>query len=112
MCGLVAACSPPPFVETQRVKSPSSTLDVVIGERQTDATVATPTEVFVVKAGEAVAGEPIFRADHVSDLVAIWNSDRELLLRAEAARVFLYSPKVVLGAGELHTVEIKLDISK
>ena len=59
----------PPFVETQRRRrAPQSTLDAVIGERQTDATVATPTEVFVVKAGEAVAGEPIFRADHVSDL--------------------------------------------
>jgi hypothetical protein len=112
MCGLVAACSPPPFVETQRVKSPSSTLDAIIGERQTDATVATPTEVFVVRAGEAVAGEPIFRADHVSGLTAVWKSDRELLVRAEAARVFLYSPKAVFDDGDSQTVAIKLDVSK
>jgi len=110
-CGLLTACSPT-LVETERVKNPSGSLDAVIGERQTDATAATPTEVFIVKSGDSIAGEPFFRADHVSGMRATWNSDRDLLLHAEAARVFLYSPKVLLANEESQAVTVKLDVTK
>lgn len=85
---LLVGCGPSPTKELERVANPSASLQAVHGERQTGATVATPTVVHLVPFGEALNKEPVFLADHVEGLELEWTSDTELELRAKRARVF------------------------
>ena len=77
------------IVEQQRISNSSGTVDAVIAIKETGATVATPTEIYLVKKGEKVKRDPVFRADNVEQLVVIWEGESKLTIHAEKARVFL-----------------------
>jgi hypothetical protein len=85
---LVAGCAPA-IKEVRRVSSPDGLLEAVIAVRQTDATVPTPTEVYLLQSKSAPSGEPVWRADNVSGLELAWVEGRSLQIRASEARVFL-----------------------
>ncbi len=72
-------------------------MDAVVAEVATDATVGTPTEIYLVPSGGKIAGQPVFRADKVAVLRAIWENDHQLLIKANSARVFRQTPSVTSG---------------
>lgn len=74
--------------ELQRVTNPTGLVDAVLCERETNATVATPTEVYLVKKGTMVLGAPIFRADRVEGVTINWLSNCHLKISAKQARRF------------------------
>ena len=85
---VVAGCAPA-FEEVQRLGSQDKALDAVVFKRQTNATVATPTEIYVLPAGGGPSGEPVWRADMVVGLVVSWTSADSVQIEAKEARVFL-----------------------
>lgn len=86
---LVATACSPTLEELHRVRTDDGLVDAVTFARQTDATVPTPTEIYVLPAGNGPSGEAIWRADKVRGLVLSWTSDSTLVIQAEEARVFL-----------------------
>ncbi len=84
----LVACSPPSH-ELDRSPNLSRTIDAVTVERDTEATVATPTEIYLSLHNHKASGSPVFRADKVEGLQLQWLSPTRLLIRAQAARVFL-----------------------
>lgn len=102
------------YAELSRVSNTDNSIDVVLANRETGATVATPTEIFVVPKGSERLEGAVFRADKVAGATLTWESETQVTIHADAARVFLYSSTVeVRGAkGELKTVRIQLDIKK
>ena len=80
------------YHEQQRTPAPNEGLDAVVTERETDATVATPTEVFLVPTGEKVSGEPIWLADHAEGVQVVWHGPIHLEIRAPKARTFRHTP--------------------
>lgn len=104
---------PSAIVEVARSKSPDGVLESVIVTRATDATVATPTEVYLVPKGGEVKGEPFFRADHVSGISVSWRSDSNLLVQATEARPFRQeaTARVILKKGT-RTVALVYGIDK
>ena len=103
-------CSPR-ISETGRFPSPSGEIDAITAIRETGATVATPTEVYLLPRGNSVSGEPILRADKVEGLVITWKGDTQIIIHAKTARVFLAQTKavVVLNSHE-QVVSVDLDI--
>ena len=85
---LLAACSPK-ISEISRVRDPSGALDAVVALRETDATVATPSEVYVRPTGASAKGDPIFRADKVEGLKVDWLAPDALRISAQSARSFV-----------------------
>lgn len=75
--------------ELERLSNPDGTLDAIISVRETDATVATPTEIYVGTKGSKIQGDVIFRADHVDGLQVVWPESGKLVIRAKTARIFL-----------------------
>jgi hypothetical protein len=105
ICTLVAcvtflsACSAK-VSETQRLTNPAGTIDAVTAIRETDATVATPTEIYLVRRGAQISGaQPVFRADKLDGLSLTWKSDSYLLIRARVARVFVRRTNYAVGFG-------------
>lgn len=76
------------IVEAGRFPSPDGILEAVIATRATDATVATPTEIYIIPRGGNVTGEPFFRADHVTDISVTWQDRERLSVQAAEARPF------------------------
>lgn len=108
----LGACSVE-ITEMQRISNPAAPVDAVVAIKETDATVATPTEVYVLPKGMKVSGDPVFRADNVEALRLVWNSESELTIHADKARVFLKLPGTkinVPGKAQELTVDIRLDI--
>lgn len=108
---LAVACAPK-TMEVTRVPSPNGSVDAVSAVRETDATVATPTEIYLAGRGQSIEGSPVFRADKVVGLSLTWDGDAQLVIHAEVARVFLYSHQTrveVSGAGR-KLVSVLLDI--
>ena len=97
---LLSGCTPS-LEEVSRVRSPDGLLDAAIFVRQTDATVPTPTEIYVLPAGGAPSGDPVWRADKVSGMKVSWTSASTVQMEATAARVFLSrdSAEVVPAGG-------------
>jgi hypothetical protein len=79
---------PSQIVEEGRFASPDGILEAVLVTRATDATVATPTEIYLVSAGSKVVGEPPFRADHVLDISVSWRDKTSVVVQAKEARPF------------------------
>ena len=88
----LASCSWPTASEISRVSNPTATIDAVIAELNTNATVATPSEIYLVLKGEKIHGDAIFRADRVEDMKLKWTDTNTLIIQAETARIFLNSP--------------------
>jgi hypothetical protein len=100
--------------EIQRVTSPSGFVDAVLCQRSTNATVSTPTEVYLVKRSESPSEDPIFRADHVEAAAISWQGPSKLKVSARQARTFVTLPsaEVDLGQSEKNSVEIEYAIEK
>ena len=110
-CISVFACSDE-IMEKQRIPNKTGTIDAILAIRETGATVATPTEIYVVRNGEKPKGNPIFRADNVEGLVVTWSSESTLIIQAEKARVFLQTTNLTVDVpGRMEfPVKIKLAI--
>jgi hypothetical protein len=93
----MAGCSPV-VRELSRLPNPDGSVDAVTAIKETDATVATPTEVYVVGHGQPLSHDPVFRADNVDGLSLLWTSDRRLVVHAANARVFLRRATVEVPA--------------
>lgn len=107
----LTACSNQ-ITELQRVTNASKSLDAVVAVKETDATVATPTEIFVVPSGQNAKDNPVFRADNIEGLVVSWENDSNLIIRAKKARVFLDRETVVIdipGSGK-EAISVNLQI--
>lgn len=88
LVGALSACGAE-TKELQRVSNSDGTLDAIIAIRETGATVATPTEIYVETKGSKIQGDAIFRADNVDGLEAAWPENGKLVIRAKTARIFL-----------------------
>jgi hypothetical protein len=89
LCILLLTGCAPTVEEVSRVGTQDRLVDAVVCIRQTDATVSTPTEIYLLPAGEKPSGDPVFRADKVVGLVATWTSNNSLQIEAKEARVFV-----------------------
>jgi hypothetical protein len=98
--------------EIKRTPNTDGSIDAVIAIKETGATVATPTEIYLVSHGQKIQGQPVFRADNVEKLALIWDNAIELRIRAKVARVFLNekSTQITTGAKPTQSITIKLDI--
>lgn len=100
------------ITELQRATNASKSLDAVVAVKETDATVATPTEIFVVPSGQKAKDNPVFRADNIEGLVVSWENESNLIIRAKKARVFLDRETVVIdipGSGK-EAISVNLQI--
>lgn len=105
----LSACSAK-VSETQRLTNSSGTIDAIMAIRETDATVATPTEIYLVRHGAKISGaQPIFRADKIDGLSLKWKSDSYLLIRARMARVFVRRANYNVGSGQNITVGFSVE---
>ncbi|RXF73013.1 hypothetical protein [Hansschlegelia zhihuaiae] len=86
---VLAGCSPERSI-VGRTSDPTGELDAVRAEVLTDATVATPLEIYVVAKGARISGDPIFRADKVVKLRVVWLNASEVEIQADEARIFLH----------------------
>lgn len=110
---LLTACSPK-LEELSRQRTNDGLVEAATFARQTDATVPTPTEIYVLPAGSGPSGEAVWRADKVRGLVLSWPSDSTLSVQAEEARGFLERDhvEVSINGGPLRKVEVKYRIEK
>lgn len=83
----LAACAPK-VEERSRVTSPSKKVDAVIAVRDTGATVATPTVIYLLAANAPIIGDPMIVADGVEGLSLEWVDDATLIINADTARLF------------------------
>jgi hypothetical protein len=111
---LVATACSPTLEELDRVHTDDGLVDAVTFARQTDATVPTPTEIYLLPAGNGPSGEAIWRADKVRGLVVNWTSGNTLVIQAEEARVFLEhaSAEVSLSGGGSRKVAVSYRIGQ
>ncbi len=88
-------CGPMPVDEKLRRTDPSGRFDAVVVERGTDATVATPTQVFIAPKGQVIPpnikSKPVLTADHVEKAEVIWPSSGRLQIELKGGRVFRHS---------------------
>jgi hypothetical protein len=83
----LSGCSPN-LVEISRVNSTDQQAVVIVANRETSATVPTPTELYLVAFGGKPEGEPFWRADNVEGLNISWLSKHVVVVTARRARVF------------------------
>lgn len=109
---VLAGCAEPKVQEVKRIPDTRGIKDIVIGEIQSDATVATPTEVYVVPTGHPVpdASAVVFRANKMKNFSVSWTSDGEVLIRADEAQIFF--EKNVLDGGPLTSTTIKTEVTR
>lgn len=105
---------PMPLHEKARVSSPDSLLDAIIVEKGTHATVPTPTEVYIVQAGEAPEGEPVFRGDHLSNISLSWADEETVNVVVYSARSFLEKDTVSISLpdGRIKSIAVNFQITK
>lgn len=107
---LMTSCIDNSATELSRVSN--GAVDAILAIKNTDATVATPTEVYIVAKGGKLNSSPIFRADKVEGLVLIWEGESVLIIRADKARIFLKTPSIEIEttSKKLVKVTIRLEI--
>jgi len=79
------------LVERTRVTSPDGIVQAVIVERESDATVPTPMELYLVRTNHSLSGEPVVLGDRFENLQVTWREPRFLELRYEKARIFRFT---------------------
>lgn len=106
----MTSCIDNSATELSRVSN--GAVDAILAIKNTDATVATPTEVYIVAKGGKLNSSPIFRADKVEGLVLIWEGESVLIIRADKARIFLKTPSIEIEttSKKLVKVTIRLEI--
>lgn len=89
---LLLGCNPPEEREIQRQVSPDRLVDAVLVERLTDATVATPTVLFLVASGHEWKGEsPILVGNRFEGLQVIWKRPNFLEIHYKKGRIFSFA---------------------
>ncbi len=99
--------------EVSRTTNPVGSVDAVIVERETD--LADPSvEVFLIPQGDKLSGQPVFRADKVVAMQAIWESSTQLVVSANFARISknLPSSEVVVAGGRKENISIRYGIEQ
>ncbi len=85
-------CGPTPVDEKLRRTDPSGKFDAIVVERGSDATVATPTQVFIAPKGQAIPpdikSQPVIVADHVEKAEVTWPSAGRLRIDLKGGRIF------------------------
>ncbi|MBS2033892.1 hypothetical protein JST97_02840 [bacterium] len=85
-------CGPMPVDEKLRRTDPSGKFDAIVVERGSDATVATPTQVFIAPKGQAILpdtnSQPVIVADHVEKAEVAWPSAGRLKIDLKRGRIF------------------------
>jgi hypothetical protein len=96
-----------------RHSSPDAELEAIHVMPETGATDGFVDWIYVVKAGHAPSGKPIFVADKVDGGIAIgWSSNAEITVSAKSARIFRSEPATVsLPGSKTREVTIRLDIA-
>jgi hypothetical protein len=88
-CGLIDPCEDK---EISRITSPDSKIDCVLVERNCGATTCYAYSVFLVpKGGTLRKAQPVYRADHISDLNVRWQTAKMLDIRYKEARIFHFT---------------------
>jgi hypothetical protein len=91
LMSVLTACGKPPIREIARIQSPDAVVDAVLAERAVGATVATPSEVYIVPHGGGIKGEPLLRADNMRDLKLAWKQPRFLEMHYSKGRIFSFT---------------------
>lgn len=87
----LAGCGRPNQHEVSRVTSPDHLVDAVIAEEDTDATVATPTLLYIVPTGAKITNvDSVLLADHVENLSLSWKAPKKLVVSYSSARIFSF----------------------
>lgn len=90
-------CGASPVDEKLRRTDPSGKLDAIVVERGSDATVATPTQVFIAPKGQAIPpdtkSQPVMTADHVEKAEVTWPSAGRLQIDLRGGRIFRHASK-------------------
>lgn len=110
----LAGCGRPSLTEISRISNPPNSVDAVVAMRNTDATVATPTEIYLIPIGAKADGDPVFRADHVDALHVSWEGTDKIVIQAKEARPFvsLTNYQVRLSDGSMKQIAIRTVIQK
>lgn len=107
---LLYGCGPMPVEEKMRRTDPGGKLDAIVVERGTDATVATPTQVFIAPKGQAIQpdtkAQPVLRADHVKKAEVSWLSSGRLRIELQGGRIFGH---LLLDQPSGVVVQVRLD---
>ena len=102
-------CGPMPVDERLRRTDPSGKFDAIVVERGSDATVATPTQVFIAPKGQAIFPDtkiqPVMVADHVEKAEMTWPSAGRLRIDLKGGRIFRH-----LQSDETTAVVIELSV--
>lgn len=92
LIGIAGCSSSPVGKETQRETSPDKLVDAVLVSRETGATVATATELYLVPTGQDWNGEtPILRGDKFEGAHVRWRGARFLEIRYAKGRIFSFT---------------------
>ncbi len=104
--------TPPPIREIERKSNALGTVEAALVTRETNATVPTPTEIYLLPFGEEVSGQPVFRADRVQNFQMDWESNSVLVLTADQARVFIAEQSSEVGQqfDGGHSIHLRLQI--
>ncbi len=106
LCG----CAPLPVDEKLRRTAPDGRLDAIVVERGTDATAASPTQIFIAPKGEAIKpdtkAEPVLVADCVVKAEVTWASSGRLQVDLQGGRIFRHLPMHQPGGV---VVQVRLD---
>lgn len=74
--------------EVSRILSMDSKVDAVVLKKSCGATTSSLMQVFIVKTGEKIEGEPVFKADKIIDLEVSWSAPKKLTIEYKEARIF------------------------
>ena len=89
-------CGPMPVDEKLRRTDPSGKLDAIVVERGSDATVATPTQVFIAPKSQAIPpdtkSKPVVTADHVEKAEVTWQSAGRVQIDLKGGRIYRHLP--------------------
>ena len=99
----------------KRIESRANSLEIVVANRLTGATAATPTEIYILDRGEYPIGEPVWRADKVIGLKISWLDANTVIVEADEAREFLKNFEAVIprnGKSEHLKVAVKYRIAR
>jgi hypothetical protein len=88
---LTGGCDSPVLKELNRFTSPDKVVDVVVATRETDATAASSTELYIVPVGKEPSGTPLLIADNVKDLNPEWVAPKILIISLSSGRIFQYA---------------------
>ena len=87
----IAGCSYPES-EKSRISSPDQKLDVVVTNVESNATVATPTRIYIVPSGKNTEHEkPILNADNFKIKSIKWVGPKQLFIAFYSGRIFYYA---------------------